>query len=420
MMRGAGTCAPRRLGAATGPGAPPTQSLSSRPTAVPADAAGAPPPTDELTSKGRGPAPGTVTGFSRGREREASTFSDPSFVPRRTGTDRRPRERRCLAFRSDAGQPPTVDESEAPRILVPVGRLGRHDAAHQYTRKHVTVTCGGSTLQVWLNVTPDAVEGPQPMLRQDEEGEWHVDENVPGHQGGRDYEDFCAAANSTKVSPQVVRIVRRWPRTRARPRQRPRRTASALETGHGKARRGRETARGLMSDAREATINYYDVLAPTDEEPGVVAAPPHVLESCGTDAGRDSGDGARGDGGSNGGLDATASPFVPAAARTHEGGGDPPAQEDAAAAQEGAAERAVENRSGVSAPADQGSGAGGSSQDPPLSSTAPPKTSECGPEGGNCCPNFNSAWSGGNGITAAPIVEQEPQQHEPPQRRPQQ
>ena len=181
MMRGAGTCAPRRLGAVTGPDAPPTQSLSSRPTAVPADAAGAPPPTDEFTSNGRGPAPGTVTGVSCGREREASTFSDPSFAPRCTGTDRHPKERRCLAFRSDAGQLPTIDESEAPRILVPVGRLGRHDDAHQYARKHVTVTCGGSTLQVWLNVTPDAVEGPQPLLRQDEDGEWHVDENVPGH-----------------------------------------------------------------------------------------------------------------------------------------------------------------------------------------------------------------------------------------------
>ena len=203
-MRGAGTCAPRRLGAVTGPGAPPTQSLSSRPTAVPADAAGAPPPTDEFTSKGRGPAPGTVAGVSRGREREASTFSNPSFAPRCAGTDRHPKERRCLAFRSNAGQRPTSDESEAPLVLVPVVRLGRHDANHQYARQHVTVTCGGSTLQVWLNVTPGAVEGPQPILRRDEDGEWHADPDELEHQGGRDYEDFCAAANSTRVSPQIV------------------------------------------------------------------------------------------------------------------------------------------------------------------------------------------------------------------------
>ena len=281
MMRGAGTCAPRRLGAVTGPGAPPTQSLSSRPTAVPADAAGAPPPTDEFTSKGRGPAPGTVAGVSRRREREASTFTDPSFAPPGcSGTDRLPKERRCLAFRIDAGQRPTIDESEAPRILVPVGRLGRHDAAHYYARKHVTVTWGGSTLQVWLNVTPGAVEGPQPTLRQDEDGDWHVDGNEPGHQGGGDYEEFCAAANSMKVSPQMVRIVRRWPRTRARPRQRPRRTASAVMTGQGKVPRGNNPARGLLPSAREATINYYDVLAQTDEEPSKVAA--HLLSQGAT------------------------------------------------------------------------------------------------------------------------------------------
>ena len=115
------------------------------------------------------------------------------------------------------------------------------------------------------------------MLRQDEDGEWHVDENVPGHQGGRDYEDFCAAANSTNVSPQVVRIVRRWPRTRARPRQRPRCTASSRRTGPSRVRRGNHTTcRGPSAGAQRGlvTINYFDVLAPAEEEPGEGATPP--------------------------------------------------------------------------------------------------------------------------------------------------
>ena len=397
MKRGAGTCGPRKLGAVTGPRAPPTQSPSSRSKAVPADAAGAPPPPDEFTSKGRGSAPGTVAGDSRGRKREASTFSDPSFAPRCSGTDRHPKERRCLAFWIDAGQRPTFDASEAPRILIPVGRLGRHDAAHQYTRKNVTVTCGGHTLQVWLNVTPGSIEGPQPILRQDEDGEWHVDGNDPGHQGGRDYEDFCAAANSTKVSPQMVRVVRRWPRTRARTRQRARRTASALVTGRGKVRRGHEAARGPVSTAREATINYYDALAPTDEELGEVAAPPlsqgatvsPSLAQHPSAAPQHNADprtsGPAADGAKT--LRAEARPYEPGKRVKVPSStmGDPPAAglaEARESSHHGPPERDAEDGSGKSARASacQGSDEEGSSQDPP-SLLQPPKTSACGSEG---------------------------------------
>ena len=119
-------------------------------------------------------------------------------------------------------------------------------------------------------------------------------------------------------------------------------------------------------------------------------------DAAGDDAARDTagdvggvvGGDVRGDAGP--GLDATAPPFVPAAtevsaAQPHEGGRKaPPAPEGAAAAPEGAAERAVEDRSGVSAPADQGSGVEGSPQTH-LSSTAPQKTSECG-RGGEVLP----------------------------------
>ena len=316
-----------------------------------------------------------------------------------------------------------------------------------------------------------------------------------------------------KVSPQMVRIVRRWPRTRARPRHRPRRTASAVTTGQGKAPRGNNPTRGLLPSAREATINYYDVLAQTDEEHGEVAAhllsqgatvspglaqrpsaalqqnadpqtsgpaaggaktlradarpyepgnrikvpssttsdppaaglaearepshqgPPvrtveevpeeeaggtggNAAGSAGVNAAREdadkAGDGVTGEaesdtavdaasdaagsaaGDTRSGLDATAPPFAPAAtgdraAQPHEGKGEPPAQEGATAAQEGAAERAAEDRSGVSAPVDQGSDVRGSPRDPPpvpLSFTAPQRTSECGPREGEVLSRF--------------------------------
>ena len=45
-------------------------------------------------------------------------------------------------------------------------------------------------------------------------------------------------------------------------------------TGPGKVRRGHKPARRLGTNAREATINYYDVLSPGDEEPGEGATIP--------------------------------------------------------------------------------------------------------------------------------------------------
>ena len=196
----------------------------------------------------------------------------------------------------------------------------------------------------------------------------------------------------------MVRIVRRWPRTRARTRHRPRRTASAVVTGQGKVRRGHEAARGLVPTAREATINYYDVLATTDEEPGEVAAPPlsqgatvsPSLAQHPSAAPQHNADprtsGPAADGAKT--LRAEARPYEPGKRITVPGStmGDPPVAGLAEAREpshQGPPERDAEDGSGKSAraPACQGSDEEGSSQDPP-SLLQPPKTSACGSEGG--------------------------------------
>ena len=153
-----------------------------------------------------------------------------------------------------------------------------------------------------------------------------------------------------------------------------------------------------MSTAREATINYYDVLAPTDEEPGEVAAPP-LSQGATVSPGlaqhpsaapqhnadpRTSGPAA--DGAKT--LRAEARPYEPGKRIKVPSStmGDPPAAGLAEAREpshQGPPERVAEDGSGKSAraPACQGSDEEGSSQDPP-SLLQPPKTSACGSEGG--------------------------------------
>ena len=93
-----------------------------------------------------------------------------------------------------------------------------------------------------------------------------------------------------------------------------------------------------------------------------------MLPSRGPDAGRAGVSAGREAGGEAGNaadpeLNAAAPSFVPSALRGSRG--EAPAHRDAATSPGRAAERAAEDRSGVSAPADQGSGVGGSPQVPP-------------------------------------------------------
>ena len=142
-----------------------------------------------------------------------------------------------------------------------------------------------------------------------------------------------------------------------------------------------------------------------------------MLPSRGPDAGRAGVSAGREAGGEAGNaadpeLNAAAPSFVPSALRGSRG--EAPAHRDAATSPERAAERAAEDRSGVSAPADQGSGVEGSPQDPPSLLQPPKNPQNVVSEGGKCCPDFDSAWSGSNGTTAAaPIGEREPRHQEP-------
>ena len=120
-------------------------------------------------------------------------------------------ERPCMAFRLDAGPAGVGKKARAPRLAIPVGRLGGHDASFRYTRSAVTFRQGNSTWKVFLNVHPDAIGEPGdagPGLWLDEEGRWHA-------RGDADYEEFCAAANLTRACPEPVQVARRWsPRRR--------------------------------------------------------------------------------------------------------------------------------------------------------------------------------------------------------------
>ena len=114
-------------------------------------------------------------------------------------------ERPCMAFRLDAGPAGVEETARAPRLAIPVGRLGRHDASFHYERSAVKVRQGSSIWEVWLNVDPAVIGapvGPGPGLWQDEEGEWNA-------RGDADYEEFCAAANATRVRPEPVQVLRR-------------------------------------------------------------------------------------------------------------------------------------------------------------------------------------------------------------------
>ena len=75
------------------------------------------------------------------------------------------------------------------------------------------------------------------------------------------------------------------------------------------------------------------------------------------------------------------------AALRSKSGGEAPAQRDATLSPDGAAKWAAEDESGkeARAPADQGSGGDGLSQEPHSLVQPPIPTYECGFEGGNCC-----------------------------------
>jgi len=109
-----------------------------------------------------------------------------------------------MALRVDAGHG-VKETGSAQGLAIPVGHLGRHDASFHYSRSAVKVRWGDSTFEVWLNVDPAAIGGPEspgPGMWQDEEGRWHA-------RGDADLEELCAAANSTGICPEPVQIVRR-------------------------------------------------------------------------------------------------------------------------------------------------------------------------------------------------------------------
>ena len=105
-----------------------------------------------------------------------------------------------MAFRLDAGPAGVEETARAPRLAIPVGHLGGHDASFRYARSAVTLRQDNSTWKVFLNVHPDAIGEPGdsgPGLWLDEEGQWHAC-------GDADFKEFCAAANSTRVFPERV------------------------------------------------------------------------------------------------------------------------------------------------------------------------------------------------------------------------
>ena len=178
-------------------------------------------------------------------------------------------ERPCMAFRLDAGPAGVEETARAPRLAIPVGRLGGHDASFRYARSAVTFRQGDTTWKVFLNVHPDAIGEPVDSgsgLWQDEEGQWHA-------RGDVDYKEFCAAANSSRVCPEPVQVIRRWASCRrgagkerrppAPDPRRPRTTDTLLERvrASGGPRSGRD---GPQEPARAdgGGTNYYAPLRP--------------------------------------------------------------------------------------------------------------------------------------------------------------
>ena len=119
-----------------------------------------------------------------------------------------------MAFRMDAGPAGVKETERVPRIAILVVKMGRRDASSRYKESVVTARSGGSSWEVWLNVTPPApAEGPgehEPGLRQDVDGVWHVSGDADLCPDLTDYEGFCAAANARKIRPEPVLITRRW------------------------------------------------------------------------------------------------------------------------------------------------------------------------------------------------------------------
>ena len=97
------------------------------------------------------PSPSSATNFAR----------TSGATPSEADAQRRERNSRpCMAFRIDAGHAGVGKTGGAPRLAIPVGRLGRHDAAFHYERSAVRVRQGSSVWEVWPNVDPAAIPGP--------------------------------------------------------------------------------------------------------------------------------------------------------------------------------------------------------------------------------------------------------------------
>ena len=143
-----------------------------------------------------------------------------------------------MAFRMDAGPAGVKETARAPRIAISVVQLGRRDASSCYKKSVVTVRSGGSSWEVWLNVGPPAAAGepggPEPGLRQDGDGVWHVSGDADLCPDLTDYEGFCAAANARKIRPEPVLITRRWcPRRRRSGKERRASTPAPRRRGMG-------------------------------------------------------------------------------------------------------------------------------------------------------------------------------------------
>ena len=147
---------------------------------------------------------GTATALSN-----PLSFSWTASAASASGKFPRCGERRCMAFRIDAGQPGTTAIGDNPRILISVAKLGKRNTSTRYKRNAVTMNYRRSTWQVWLNVSPAAVEGtkgPMPRIWQDLDGSWQSGRNAAVCPELQDYKDFCIAANLTKTSSQAVAI----------------------------------------------------------------------------------------------------------------------------------------------------------------------------------------------------------------------
>ena len=93
----------------------------------------------------------------------------------------------------------------ALEIAIPVGHLGRHNALFRYKRGADRVRQGRFMWEMWLNVNPAVIRGgtvgPGPGLWQDKEDKWNTHGDVDY------YAEFCAAANVTRVCPELVQVI---------------------------------------------------------------------------------------------------------------------------------------------------------------------------------------------------------------------